>query len=259
MSVRLCVCIMCFLVSLLHIHAFPWGSEDRLLWESEGEREEDGESERKERWRLGAGACVGRLVSVEVWRVPKDLGGPRGAGGGRRCGRGEGLYPRTGTGMPGGQSSSAHTQTHTLPFPVFLIIPRPPRSRLCRSRCPDPAAGEELEKYALCLYCGKSLIQVTHIHSPGCVLVERSGRGGEKKKGGWTKEQKQRSALFEMILSCTSYFSLLLQETQTDTFMQALCCGDSGFKAERVSLWARMRKYNRLAVTQEPQYSRDEA
>lgn len=39
--------------------------------------------------RLGAGACVGRVVSVEVWQVPKDLGGQR-AGGGRRCGRGEG-------------------------------------------------------------------------------------------------------------------------------------------------------------------------
>lgn len=80
------MCIMCYLVSLLHIHAFPWGSEDRLLWESASEREED----REERCvRLGARACVGRVVSVEVWRVPKDLGGQR-AGGGRRCGRGEG-------------------------------------------------------------------------------------------------------------------------------------------------------------------------
>lgn len=53
------MCIMCYLVSLLHIHAFPWGSEDRLLWKSASEREED----REERCvRLGAGACVGRVV-----------------------------------------------------------------------------------------------------------------------------------------------------------------------------------------------------
>lgn len=48
------------------------------------------EEDREERCvRLGAGACVGRVVSVEVWQVPKDLGGQR-AGGGRRCGRGKG-------------------------------------------------------------------------------------------------------------------------------------------------------------------------
>jgi len=36
-----CVCVMCFLGSLLHIHASPWGRADRLLWESESERDKD--------------------------------------------------------------------------------------------------------------------------------------------------------------------------------------------------------------------------
>ena len=86
MSVCVCVCVpacvMCFLGSLLHIHAFPWGRVDRLLWESTSEREGDS-------WRgregvcvcvcvfvcvLGLGACVGKVVSAEVWLVPKDLG-----------------------------------------------------------------------------------------------------------------------------------------------------------------------------------------
>lgn len=106
-------------------------------------------------------------------------------------------------------------------------------------------------------------MQVTHTHSPCSPSFCRMCRaqwmmmGKKKNKNGETKEQKQRLALFEIILSCTSHFFLLLRETQTDTFIQALCCGDSGFKAEWVFLWALMRKYNQFAVTQELHYKHE--
>lgn len=144
--------------------------------------------------------------------------------------------------MPGGQCSSAHIHELEHSLSCFLDNSTSALKRvvllLCSSRCYDPAAGEELEKYVLCLYCGKSLIQVTQTHSPCSPSFCRTGRAQRMMRGekttqkGETKEQKQRLALFEIILSCTSHFFLLLRETQTDTFIQALCCGDSGFKAE---------------------------
>jgi len=113
--VCVCECIMCFLGSLLHIHAFPWGRVDRLLWESVGEREEG-----RERCVcvcvcvcvLGAGACVGRAVSAEVWLVPKDPGGTE-----QRRWRGElwGSILRQVQECPVG-SLPVYTQSHTLPF-----------------------------------------------------------------------------------------------------------------------------------------------
>ena len=98
MCVCVCVCVcvgvcvgvfvMCFLGSLLHIHAFPWGPVDRLLWESTNKkrgRQLERDSRRERRCVcacvcvcvcvcvLETGACVGRVVSV-VWLVLKDLG-----------------------------------------------------------------------------------------------------------------------------------------------------------------------------------------
>lgn len=46
--------------------------------------------------------------------------------------------------------------------------------------------------------------------------ADEEGAGGKEE----TKGPKRRSALFEIVLSYTSYFCLLLWETQTHTFTQ---------------------------------------
>lgn len=113
-----------------------------------------------------------------------------------------------------------------------------------------------MRKNMYCVHCGKPLLQVTHIHTLPRYFsssLSRCRTCGEQrmKRGikGETKELKQKSTPFEIVRSCTSCFSLLLWETQTDTFTQPWCCDDTGFKAVWVYPRAHMRKYNTLLTT----------
>lgn len=132
--------------------------------------------------------------------------------------------------MPSGQSSSVcvHTNSFTYshtPSPVFLINPQPLQVWEQCSCCFDLISYEQLEKCVLCLHCGKRLLQVTQIHQLPCYFSSSlsrfcfaySSRWREEKKGE-TKEAKQRSALFEIIFSFTSYFSLLLKQTHSHIY-----------------------------------------
>lgn len=152
--------------------------------------------------------------------------------------------------MPSGQSSSVHTESHA-PFPVFLII-----RHFClgsktmllprRSQCCDPDAREKSEKISVmfALWENPDTGDTFTPTAPSLSVVP------VKRWGGWgdgeANELKQRSALFEIILSCTSYFSLLLWETQTDTFIQQWSCADMVPSREFSSGYS--GKYNKFIV-----------
>lgn len=131
-------------------------------------RVKERKTERRGVWGWGQGLVLGGLSLLKSGRSPRTWGAREQVEGGD-VGEVRGSILGQVQECPVG-SVPAHTYTNlSTPFPVFLIIPPVPWSRSCCC-CAQAGVVTPLRvrsyKYVLCLYCGKSLMQVTHTHSP---------------------------------------------------------------------------------------------